>query len=168
MNLETVFGSPGFRIPGFPGPGGGLTELASDTVILLPASAERPDLSRELAAAILTEASGSGAIPSLKSRYRQAAEAYAADKYRYVFRGGALTRDPEKADWPGFDLHPAETFARMEEFLDGPAALLVPLNRDLYAIAEEELSAYLGDLGSPEGCAEKIQSRASVWLAEQR
>ena len=168
MNLETVFGSPGFRVPGFPGPEGGLTELASDTVILLPASAERPDLSRELAAAILTEASGSGAIPSLKSRYRQTADAYAADKYRYVFRGGALTRDPEKSDLPGFDLHPAETFARMEELLDGPAAPLLPLNRDLYAIAEEELSAYLGGLGTPEDCAAKIQSRASVWLAENQ
>ena len=60
------------------------------------------------------------------------------------------------------------TFARMEEFLDGPAALLVPLNRDLYAIAEEELSAYLGGLGSPEDCAAKIRSRASVWLAENQ
>ena len=35
-------------------------------------------------------------------------------------------------------------------------------------IVQEEISAWLSGMGTPEDCAAKIQSRASIWLAENR
>jgi hypothetical protein len=36
------------------------------------------------------------------------------------------------------------------------------------AIVNEEISSYLGGVGSARDCAEKIQSRVSIWLAEHQ
>ena len=36
------------------------------------------------------------------------------------------------------------------------------------AIVQEEIDAYLAGMGTPEDCAKKIQSRASIWLAENQ
>jgi len=39
---------------------------------------------------------------------------------------------------------------------------------EVYDILYEEMSAFLGGVGSAEDCAAKIQSRVSIWLAENR
>ncbi|MBR5366490.1 MAG: hypothetical protein IK132_09640, partial [Clostridia bacterium] len=39
---------------------------------------------------------------------------------------------------------------------------------ELYEIVKEEIDAWLGGMGTPEDCAKKIQSRASIWLAEHK
>ena len=39
---------------------------------------------------------------------------------------------------------------------------------ELNEIVQEEISAYLAGMGTPEDCAKKIQSRASIWLAEHK
>ena len=40
------------------------------------------------------------------------------------------------------------------------------ISEDVRAIIREEISAYLGGVGSAEDCAKKIQSRVSIWLSE--
>ena len=39
---------------------------------------------------------------------------------------------------------------------------------DVQSIVNEEISAFLGGVGTAEDCAKKIQSRASIWLAEHK
>ena len=39
---------------------------------------------------------------------------------------------------------------------------------ELGAICREEISAYFGGLGTAEECADKVQSRAGIWLSERR
>ncbi|MBO7405927.1 MAG: hypothetical protein J6V24_13285 [Clostridia bacterium] len=53
--------------------------------------------------------------------------------------------------------------------LDGDAlriSHIVPV--EVTEIVNKEISAYLGGVGSADECAAKIQSRASIWLAEHR
>ena len=38
----------------------------------------------------------------------------------------------------------------------------------LYEIVKEEIDEYLAGMGTPEDCVKKIQSRASIWLAEHK
>ncbi len=42
------------------------------------------------------------------------------------------------------------------------------VSEDVVAIVNEEVSAFLGGLGTAEDCAAKIQSRVSIWLAENK
>ena len=63
---------------------------------------------------------------------------------------------------------PAE-LARMRDWIDAgglPFTEAVP--PEVTAIVQEEVSAWFGGLGSAEDCAKKIQSRASIWLAENQ
>jgi hypothetical protein len=39
---------------------------------------------------------------------------------------------------------------------------------ELCEIVKEEIDAWLAGMGTPEDCAKKIQSRVSIWLAENK
>ena len=41
-------------------------------------------------------------------------------------------------------------------------------NDAVFQIVREEISAFLSGVASAEDCAAKIQSRASIWLAERK
>ena len=43
---------------------------------------------------------------------------------------------------------------------------MIRLDDAVRAIIEEEISDMLGGVTTPEGCAARIQSRVSIWLAE--
>jgi hypothetical protein len=60
-----------------------------------------------------------------------------------------------------------EQLARVRNYLDreGGAALDRP-PQEVNDLIREEISAFLGGLGTAEDCAAKIQSRVSIWLAE--
>ena len=62
-----------------------------------------------------------------------------------------------------------EQIARVRSWLDSAGGraidLLPPEVNDLI---REEISAWMGGVGTPEECAAKIQSRVSIWLAENR
>ena len=40
--------------------------------------------------------------------------------------------------------------------------------QEIYDILSEEVSAFYSGVGTAEDCAKKIQSRVSIWLAENR
>ncbi len=46
--------------------------------------------------------------------------------------------------------------------------LISRVPEEVQDIIDEEISAYLGGVGTAENCAKKIQSRVSIWLAEHR
>jgi hypothetical protein len=73
-------------------------------------------------------------------------------------------------DKPGicrtFDDEAAE---KMRTFFDSVVAPhLSGISEDVSEIETGELSAISAGMASPEECAKKIQSRASIWLAENR
>ncbi len=62
-----------------------------------------------------------------------------------------------------------EYYERMNRFFDeGGSPMLEYVPEAIYDIIEEEASAYYAGLGTAEDCAKKIQSRASIWMAEHR
>ncbi len=70
---------------------------------------------------------------------------------------------------PGVIVEFTETdVEKILDFLDeaGEAALTVTEVKSIDGIVTEELSAYFSGVGTAEDCAEKIQSRVGIWLAE--
>ncbi|MCR5682925.1 MAG: hypothetical protein K6G29_10805, partial [Clostridiales bacterium] len=62
-----------------------------------------------------------------------------------------------------------EQIARVRAFLDAPVApAYEELPFEVASIIREEISSFLGGVGTAEDCAKKIQSRMSIWLAENR
>ena len=60
-----------------------------------------------------------------------------------------------------------EQIARVRAFLDAPVApAYEELPFEVASIIREEISSFLGGVGSAADCAGKIQSRMSIWLAE--
>ena len=51
---------------------------------------------------------------------------------------------------------------------DAGTPLISNVTEEVQRIIDEEISAYLGGVGSEEDCARKIQSRVSIWLAEHQ
>ncbi|MBR5366684.1 MAG: hypothetical protein IK132_10625 [Clostridia bacterium] len=62
-----------------------------------------------------------------------------------------------------------EQIARVRAFLDAPVApAYESLPWEVSSLIREEISSFLGGVGTAEDCAKKIQSRVSIWLAENR
>jgi hypothetical protein len=189
IEAESLFGTPQWRNPGYPSDGGPTEEggnkmiLQANFVVMVSADTGAPDLCRELAEILLTcgnAADGMEEIPAFRSKYRQQTEPLEKRQMRFLFAGGKIRSEDgaaglpdEDRNAPGIELHPAESFLRAEHMLDERIHPLLARdeNGELAAILSEELSSYLtgtGILSSPERCAEKIRSRAEIWLAENR
>ena len=77
--------------------------------------------------------------------------------------------DPEFSRYGRILRADPEELADLRAFIDGagePFTNAFPA--ELNEIVQEELSAYFSGMGTAEDCAAKIQSRASIWLAENR
>ncbi|MCR4907104.1 MAG: hypothetical protein K6A33_13625, partial [Clostridiales bacterium] len=60
-----------------------------------------------------------------------------------------------------------EQIARVRAFLDAPVApAYEELPYEVSSIIREEISSFIGGVGTAADCAGKIQSRMSIWLAE--
>ena len=91
---------------------------------------------------------------------------------QYEDGGVAFLDDPGRAD-PGRAYREIkldrDLVARVRAYLDAEGSPLLEETPDaVREIVSEELSAFLAGHGSAEDCAEKIQSRVSIWLAERR
>ena len=65
------------------------------------------------------------------------------------------------------ELMGGDYFARMNDLFDrGGQRMIDYVPSAIWDIVKEEISAYLGGLGTAEDCAKKIQSRAEIWVAE--
>ena len=96
---------------------------------------------------------------------------------RYRYEGVEKAADQIKALFdvmePGrtykIEPMPEEQRARTRAWLDSAGGrgldLLPP---EVNELVREEISAYLKGVGTAEDCAEKIQSRVSIWLEENR
>ncbi len=187
MSGERTFGTPDYVIVGYPSDSAAARVKIYAQTCVIPKSAAHPDESWEfLRFLILGRENEGGYTSSFKSDYdanmdvlrsrvclhfadgswttwRCAPEEYEeeADTIRELF-------DVMKPGEP-YTVEPPdeEQIARVRNWLDtagGRAIDLLP--PEVNELIREEISAFLGGVGSAEDCAAKIQSRVSIWLAE--
>lgn len=184
-----TFGSRDWSFVGFPTSDGHIgTETVCEKVFVVMNWAEEADAAWDLIRSVVSDGDTihSGyhhrmMMPILKSQL--ASDLATAEDYVYTFKfsgGSGMTskalydHPPTDADLrqPGklLEYLPDEDGARLLDFLDGIAgeAVASGLPDEVQAIVDEEISVLLGGASTAERCAEKIQSRASIWMAEHQ
>ena len=180
MNLYTLFGTRDWVLIGSPtggGHAGAGIEINSADTFVITTFCEKPDLAWEFIREAFIAGEERGSILALRSDYERMCEPYFGHgQINYfgqhptpMFVPGQTTEFTE-ADlkYPGvlYTMQP-EDAARMEEILDTAGeTLLDRWNFSVWSILREEITAFLGGVGSAEECASKIQSRVSIYLAE--
>ena len=117
-------------------------------------------------------------VPALKSTFDKAVSGHLGASVAVFFDGSLMTFSPgpddpasdDELDHPGIlRAMDTESAERMKAELDQPGFPIgdaLPLA--VGEIIDEEISAFLAGAVSAEDCAAKIQSRVSIWLAENR
>ncbi|MBO6053827.1 MAG: extracellular solute-binding protein, partial [Clostridia bacterium] len=190
MGLEHLFGTRDFVIVGYPSdnPAGRVKIYGNGYVI--PKTARHPDEAWEFLRAFFLEERGDSSVgySVYKSDYDENMEEGQGWVHLHFADGGWVRWHVKVEDYekeaenikalfdvmePGrpYTVEPPdeEQIARVRSWLDtagGRAIDLLP--PEVNELIREEISAWMGGVGTPEECAEKIQSRVSIWLAEQR
>ncbi|MBQ3706814.1 MAG: hypothetical protein II889_02795 [Clostridia bacterium] len=179
---ELIFGTEDWIPVGYPTEEGLGNRINAGLAFVILKSSEAKDEAFSLVASFLKgggqRTADTRSIPALKSRYREMIEDYLGGSLA-MWANGSVSVAAEGMDHDYMirqngkpylekDLTPAGT-AWFEEFCDRPVMpILSKAPADLDAIVNEELSAYFAGAVSAEDCAKKIQSRASIWLAEHQ
>ena len=179
LELKANFPNGGHTIIGYPSDHEASSYATCDSAYIITSFADDPDEMWEILKGIYPLDPEyvyyvvPNGLPSLKYIYDvvMSDDIYKMNTYFISFgRGGMGTYTPGKDDKePGmvvtFDENEA---AALREFLDNRCGMSVmdTLPAELDAIIREEISAYLGGMGTAEDCAKKIQSRVELWLAE--
>ena len=186
-----AFGTKDIAAVGYPSPeprpgAGTRVESMGNTYVIL-ASSNQKELAWELVRQFIDDyhyadpdsfMPGTGVFPVLKSRFREM-NAFLEDRYYCLSSEGWIQsrrtleeleqRCPGAGDEGKHMQYTAEDGERLMEICEGAG---VPLSMTPYEeigdILSEEVSAFLGGLGTADDCAKKIQSRVSIWLAEHR
>ena len=189
--LITQFGTKDWTLIGYPTPvkraGAGIS-VGTQTAVVVTSFCEDPALAWDLVRRSFTGKGGQGGIPALLSTFdeflekgdswtggfpwydTQFEDRYANHGYRGRGRplSDAITED--EMEYPGI----LSTFTREDRdkyvkiFNEAGCTAKEAGIDEVYDILYEEMSAFLGGVGSAEDCAAKIQSRVSIWLAENR
>ncbi|MBR4896690.1 MAG: hypothetical protein IKZ41_09690, partial [Clostridia bacterium] len=185
LNLEMAFGTKDYVMIGFPRSSDGVsgTKFNSGTAVSITGFTKSPDAAWEVLKAIIDPDSDSyrNGIPILRSSFDEMCEEYYHDRFEFYYDGSASwgTYDPdnpddqrttEDLDRPGIvTFFTKDDAARIREFLDRPVEPVGgAVNEEVSASINEEISAYLGGSVDAAGCAKRIQSRVSIWLAEHK
>jgi len=189
--LITQFGTKDWILIGYPAPvkrpGAGIS-AGTQTAVVITSFCEDPELAWDLVRRSFTGKGGQGGIPALLSTFDEFLEGgdswtgglswydtqfedlYAHHGYNGMERplSNAITED--EMEFPGI----LSTFTREDRdkyvkiFNDAGCTPDEAGIDEIYDILYEEMSAFLGGVGTAEDCAAKIQSRVSIWLAENR
>ncbi|MBR5365356.1 MAG: hypothetical protein IK132_03855 [Clostridia bacterium] len=184
MNLASTFGTEDFRLVGYPSHEPSGARFESDLVFMICRDSPDPEAAWELIRSFFLDENlslgeqreQSVSLPALKSSFDKQTEVWAA---MTILRDqdGVLHywEDPSLADTSRmngnyteevFDRALAE---RIRQYLDEEGAPILEQTPGMVkTIVAEELSALRAGHGSAEDCAAKIQSRVSIWLAEQK
>lgn len=183
VEVEAIIGTKDWRMIGKPTNSGYGTPIKGRAVFAMTAADDgQAEKAWEVLEALMTPAQadkyGSG-IPSFVGEFESDLNDLLEKKFYigYGARGtGMASKDYE---WPEEYMrnNPGIETALTEEDADRLRDLFenrlgVPydpaVSEDVVAIVNEEVSAFLGGLGTAEDCAAKIQSRVSIWLAERQ
>jgi len=173
FTLEAQFGTDDYAMIGYPE---SAPDIQIDTAFCVMASSEHPDLAWELVSSLVDRNQSTG-IPALKSWFDKRAQGAEDYERIFIFPSGTVAnhRDPdhptrrEDLKQPGYvGGITREEIDALRDYIDNRVGepLREQISEDVRAIIREEISAYLGGVGTAEDCAKKIQSRVSIWLAE--
>ena len=182
IEVEAILGTKDWRMIGKPTSSGYGTPIEGRAVFAMTAvDDEHVEAAWEVLEILLTPARedeyGSG-IPAFFEEFESDLSDLLQKKF-YIEYGGRGTRTASKDfEWPeGYNHNPGIETALTEEdalhlrdLFDNRIGVPYDpaVSEDVTAIVNEEVSAFLGGLGTAEDCAKKIQSRVSIWLAEHR
>ena len=181
FGLDSCFGTSDFTMVGYPSHQPSGARVETDLVFMISSGSPSPGNAWELIRYFFLDESltrhsvreGSVSLPALKSSFDAQIDRYdAMTVLQYEDGGVAFLDDPGRAD-PGRAYREIkldrDLVARVRAYLDAEGSPLLEETPDaVREIVSEELSAFLAGHGSAEDCAEKIQSRVSIWLAERR
>ncbi len=192
LNLSGPYGDKPVSVPGYPVAEGSGTRIETDGIFVIPAGAPDPGAAWEfirsffLADDLTNQARWSvqiGIPAYLPDVEKKCADCLAMKKAELAngmtIRIVADFTEEEIADnfeqlYPGvpYTLSPFCTAEDVEIAMDLIASAGRPFRNEpeegLTEIVREEISGYIAGVGTAEECAKKIQSRASIWLAENR
>ena len=191
QDIDTT-GGKDYALIGRPSETGSGVNLNSDIGMVILTRSKYPDACWAFIRACLEEPGltdrdrwqQSSGLPALKSVYDEEMEAYSRKPIVKLVRDGTFIVFLEGTD-PDFVEQQAEMTAHgspwylepfdeeeltdLRNWIDGAGEPFTgAFPAEINQIMQEEISAYLGGVGTAESCAAKIQSRASIWLAEHR
>ncbi len=178
LGMELDFGTKDWRLIGQPTNGDCGTAISADSVYLITAGdSDRAELAWSVLETLFEPDAISGAqgIPGLVSEFDKVVREYYLYDFAFTF-SGTSSRDLKDSWFPLTLTEPGiltefieEDERRIRDILDNHCGIPFALsaNEDVTAIVNEEISVFLGGVGTAEDCAKKIQSRVSVMLAER-
>ncbi|MBQ3708772.1 MAG: hypothetical protein II889_12845 [Clostridia bacterium] len=181
----TLYGTKDWTMIGYPVPeerAGAGTYVNTSYALVMTSFCKDPDLAWDLIRRAFSGSDGQGGIPSLVStldeliehgQFRswydtQFEDLYAHHGYAGKSRPLSEAITESEMQYPGvlstFTREDRDKYVKIFDEIGVPAyEWRIP---DIYDILMEECSAFLSGVGTAESCAAKIQSRASIWLAE--
>ncbi len=175
--MDVFFGGDSIPI-GYPTRGEELAEMGYIYSYVITSYTETPDSAWEFVKSLL-EAVGNEnitAFPTLKSLYNEQCEYAKGCVFSHDITGTSgiyPLEDEHLIDLESYDTLKTyftdDDAKELENFLDTKVGAaqneLIP--GQVTDIIAEEISAYLADKSTAEACADRIQSRVSLWLAER-
>ena len=185
LNLEMAYGTKDYVMIGFPRVSDGVSgsKFSAGNSAVITKFTKNPDAAWAVLKAIIDQDTDQHRdnIPILRSSFDAMCEEYYSYRFEFYYDGSASwgTYDPdnpddqrttENLDRPGIvTFFTKEDAERIKAFLDQPVAPVGgAVNDEISSIIAEEVSAYLGGSVDAAGCAKRIQSRVSLWLAEHK
>ncbi len=179
LSLEIEFGTKDIVLIGQP-TSSGKQPITVPYVCVMTSFCENPEIAWDVIRTLIDQNDFEGGwLPVLKSDFEAKAQEYSERDFVFFFDGWETSypKDPanpltvDSLEKPGLIAEFTETDAAfILDYLDNRCGVpcTMSVHEDVAAIIREEISAYLGGVGSAEDCAKKIQSRVSIWLAEHR
>ena len=191
QDIQTT-GGKDYALIGRPSETGSGVDLTSDTGMLVLMGSKNPDACWTFIRACLEEEGltdsdrwqSSQGLPALKSMYDEKMETltqipiakFVSNASFCTFKGirdlDFVQQESEKmahgTPWYLEPYNPDE-LSYLRNWIDGagePFTNAFPTG--VNEIVQEEIGEWLSGMGTPEDCAKKIQSRASIWLAEHK
>ena len=175
--MEAQFGTKDWVIVGFPSEKGNTSFVKTEAAYMLLKTSSKPDLAWDVIRTLVLKSDRYG-IPALKPRFDKESEAelerYEIHYFSGGVRAGSLADSDPRLKPPKqphyISVLEENDLDRLKNYLDGEAGfpMIDFVSPEINVIVLEELSALEGGVGTPEDCAKKIQSRASIWLAEHK
>ena len=173
---ESLFGTKDWVFLGHPAEGhNGINCEARNALVMTKWCAEQ-DLCWDVIRMFMTTPVSFSGLPTLESLFDYKLERQdPMDNQYIVYFDGATVgseRDPDlttdKLTKPGYIVFPEERdFEHLKRILNAAGyPMTEKVSSDIAEIVAEEMSAFVGGVGTAEECAEKIQSRVSIWLSE--
>ncbi len=183
VEMEAILGTKDWQIIGKPASSGYGTPVEGRAVFALTAADEgQAEAAWEVLEALMTPARtdqyGPG-FPAFVDAFESDLNDLLEKKF-YIGYGARGTSTASKDyEWtedykrnnPGIETALTEEDAdRLRELFENRLGIPYDpaVSEDVAAIVNEEVSAFLGGVGTAEDCAAKIQSRVSIWLAENK